>query len=121
QGLRVLVADDNPDVQFAIVLFLERLGCEVSVADDGAQAVRVASEQALDVILMDLQMPRLDGLEATRKLRASGLRTPILAVTADAMDEHRAECLAAGCNDHIAKPFDLELLEAKLLALRQPG
>jgi two-component system, sensor histidine kinase len=115
-GLRVLLTEDNDDVRFAVASLLGLFGCEVALAEDGVRAIDLATRERFDVILMDVHMPRLDGLEATRQLRRRGLRTPIIALTADALEVRRRECLAVGCNDHLVKPFDVGLLEKKLLA-----
>ncbi len=108
----MLVAEDSPVNQILLTDFLELRGHEVIVADDGAEAVRLALQQRPDVILMDVQMPQMDGLEATRRIRATadGAHVPIIAVTALAMDGDRDRCLAAGCDDHVSKPIDLPAL-----------
>ena len=79
-------------------------------ANDGEHAVERASQDWFDVVVMDVRMPRLDGLSAIRQLRALGLRSPILALTADAVREHREECLAAGCDAYATKPIDIDAL-----------
>jgi signal transduction histidine kinase/CheY-like chemotaxis protein len=117
-GVRVLLVDDNADIRAALGELLVDAGCLVTVAVDGEQAVNAALAATFDVILMDVAMPRLDGLRATARLRARGYRGAILAITADAMPEHRAAALAAGCNEHIAKPVDFRQL---LALLRQFG
>jgi len=94
-----------------VKLLLEKLGAEVEIAEDGAEAVALVSEQRFDLILMDVLMPRMDGIEATRRLRAAGVETPVVAVTATVTSNDRRRCLQAGCNDFIAKPLD----RAKLL------
>jgi signal transduction histidine kinase len=113
-GLRVLVAEDNADLRRTLGDLLADAGCAVAVAADGEEAVSQALAREFDVILMDVEMPRLDGLRATARLRARGYRGTILAITADAMPEHRAEALAAGCNEHIAKPVQFPDLFARL-------
>jgi two-component system, sensor histidine kinase len=107
---RVLVAEDNPVNAIVAVAMLERSGLEVEVVEDGQQAVHRASEQAFDLILMDCQMPGMDGFEATRLIRAAeraiGSRaTTIVALTANALPSDRQRSLVAGMNDHLAKPF----------------
>lgn len=112
---RVLMAEDNPVNQKLGVLLLERMGCEVTVAGDGRQAVECARAERFDLILMDIQMPEMDGLEATRALRDSGGQSAgvaIIAVTANAMASDRADCMAAGMNDFVAKPFKAADLRA---------
>jgi CheY-like chemotaxis protein len=111
-GLRILVAEDNQDIREATVLLLELYGAKVAEARDGIEAVELASRQPFDVVLMDMRMPRLDGVGATRQLRQLGLSIPVIALTADAVDEHRDECLRAGCNAHLVKPVDSDLLVA---------
>ena len=89
----------------------------VDVAEDGAEAVACAARQAYDMILMDMQMPRLDGLEATKRIRQlpGGASVVILAMTANAFSDDRDRCLAAGMNDFVAKPVDPELLFSTML------
>ena len=104
---RVLIVDDHPINRELARLMLAPLGCDVFEAEDGIEAVQMASTSPYDLILMDVRMPHMDGLAATRAIRAfqtDARLTPILAVTADAMPEDAARCLAAGMNGHIAKP-----------------
>jgi two-component system, sensor histidine kinase and response regulator len=103
---RVLLAEDNLINQEVARELLRSAGCEVDVADNGQRAVEMARTGGYDLILMDVQMPLLDGIEASRQIRAmAGLsRIPIIAMTANAFAEDRAACLAAGMNDHVAKP-----------------
>jgi CheY-like chemotaxis protein len=119
---RVLLAEDGPDNQALISLILRKAGAEVDVASNG----RVAVEKALaaisagspyDAILMDVQMPEMDGYEATRKLRQSGSKAPIVALTARAMAGDREKCIAAGCDDYATKPVDRGSLLATLARL----
>jgi CheY-like chemotaxis protein len=114
---RVLLAEDNPVNQEVATALLQAVGIEVDVAGDGRQAVRMAQARAYDLVLMDIQMPEMDGLQATRALRAqpAGDRLPILAMTANAFGEDRLACLAAGMNAHIAKPVDTQTLYETLL------
>ncbi|WP_396594633.1 response regulator [Brevundimonas sp. R86498] len=105
---RVLIVDDHPANREVARLMLSPLGCQTFEATDGEEAVVMASTAPFDLILMDVRMPGMDGLAATRAIRAlPGLagRTPILAVTADAMPEDAARCLDAGMNGHLAKPI----------------
>ncbi len=106
-GRRVLLAEDNPVNQEVGEELLRSAGLDVEVVDDGASAVARARQVDFDVILMDVQMPILDGLAATREIRAlRGPGVPIIAMTANAYGEDRQACLDAGMNDHIAKPVD---------------
>ncbi len=117
QGARVLLVEDNPLNQEVATEFLQALGLQVELAGDGAAALHQVQCQRYDIVLMDMQMPVMDGLSATREIRKlPGLEAlPILAMTANAMALDRKRCLEAGMNDHIAKPIDPELLRVKLL------
>jgi PAS domain S-box-containing protein len=116
-GARVLVAEDNAVNREVIVAMLEPLGLVVDCAQDGNEALRLARAQAYDLVLMDLQMPGLDGLGATRALRAMAgwADTPIVALTADALSEGKRECLDAGMDDFLSKPVEPTVLYACLL------
>jgi CheY-like chemotaxis protein len=105
----VLVAEDNRINQRLAQRVLEAEGFSVVLAGDGVQALQVLDRQSIDIVLMDCQMPGMDGYEATRRIRAHPLTAvasvPIVALTAHAMDEDREKCLAAGMNEYISKPF----------------
>ncbi len=129
---RVLLVEDGLDNQRLIAYLLRRAGADVTIADDGRAALQIVlptlsacdpnsaadaptragpcAEPGFDVILMDIQMPVMDGAEATRRLRAAGFRGPIIALTAHAGEEDRQRCLAAGCSDHLAKPIEAKTL-----------
>ncbi len=120
-GKRILLVEDNALNQEVAIELLASMGFEVDLAEDGVYAVQKASQQGYDMILMDMQMPRMDGLEATRQIRqlATHANTPIVAMTANAFAEDRAAAVAAGMNDHLAKPVDPNLL-AHVLAVWMP-
>lgn len=111
---RILVVDDSPDNRMLISTYLKKAGAEVYFAADGAEGVNRAFELLPDAVLMDIQMPNLDGHEATKKLRADGYTKPIIALTAHAMREERDRCLASGCTDYLSKPIKKDLLIATL-------
>ena len=103
---KVLVAEDSKSNQILVEKILQLYGLEVVIADNGKEAVEKTLQGSFDLILMDIQMPGLTGIEATKKLREEGITTPIVALTAYAMPEDRANCMAAGCDDYISKPID---------------
>jgi signal transduction histidine kinase/CheY-like chemotaxis protein len=113
----ILVVDDHPANREVVRLMLATLGCRVDQAEDGDEAISMASEGIHDLILMDVRMPRVDGLTATRTIRAlkgPASQVPILALTADAMPQDIERCLAAGMNGHIAKPISFVSLSAAI-------
>ncbi len=107
---QVLVAEDSPTNQMLVKLLLERMGFEVTIVENGCQAVQKALAGNFDLILMDIQMPNMNGLEATRALRQEEFATPIIALTANAMKGDREKCLQAGCDDYLPKPIDVKQL-----------
>ena len=107
EGLRVLYAEDHPGMQRAVGRLLKVCGASVAIAHDGQEATERALSENFDLILMDLRMPRMDGFDAARALRAGGCPVPLVAVTADATPEVRAHAIAAGFDAVLAKPFDI--------------
>ena len=114
-GLRVLLVEDNPVNQKVAVRLLDRLGVEVEVASNGREGVEAVTARDFDIVLMDCQMPVMDGYEATREIRARGYRLPIVALTANAMKGDAERCRAAGMDDFLSKPVRKQDLE-KMLA-----
>jgi CheY-like chemotaxis protein len=106
----VLVAEDNDVNREILVTMLRNAGCQVLQARNGVEAVAMSACEPHDIVLMDVQMPELDGITATRQIRARELsmgqaRKPILALTANALTDDKANCLAAGMDDYLTKPF----------------
>jgi len=116
-GARVLLADDDPVNQLVVQALLERVGLNVDAVGGGAEAIERVAAQPYALVLMDMQMPVVDGLAATRAIRAlpGGARIPIIALTANAFGEDRQRCLAAGMDDHLGKPVEVSRFEACLL------
>ncbi|MBL9120484.1 MAG: response regulator [Phycisphaerae bacterium] len=117
-GLRILLAEDGPDNQRLISFVLRKAGATVDIVGDGQRAVEAvlnarATARPFDLILMDIQMPLMDGFAAARALRTAHVTTPILALTAHAMEGDRIACIEAGCDEYASKPIDrIELIEA---------
>jgi len=125
RSYRILVAEDNPTNQKLVVTLLGQRGHQVVVVSDGRQAVAQAAEQPFDLILMDVQMPGMSGLEATAAIRqrerSTGTRVPIVALTAHALTSDRERCLAAGMDGYVSKPLRAQELFAAVDAVLSPG
>jgi CheY-like chemotaxis protein len=124
-ALRILLAEDNEINREIACALLERLGLQADVAEDGQSALDKVRAGSYDLVLMDVRMPRMDGLESTRRIRSLALaRQPhVVALTANAYEEDRQECLAAGMDDFLAKPYrldDLARLLDKVRRQREP-
>lgn len=109
-GKRVLVVDDSPDNQLLLRMLLTRMGFTVTGAEDGLEALRRAQAEPFDLVLMDVQMPGMDGFECTSELRKAGYRGAIIALTANALKETRDHCFKVGCNEFLTKPLDVDRL-----------
>ncbi|WP_373852886.1 ATP-binding protein [Brevundimonas abyssalis] len=116
QGRSILAVDDHEVNRRILALLLEPHGCRLTLVENGAEAVEAAGVEPFDAILMDMQMPVMDGLEATRRIRAGGpnVATPVIALTANAMDVHKAAWDAAGVHAFLTKPIDAPLLARTL-------
>jgi len=119
RGMEILVVEDNPMNQLVVRELLDTAGAVVTTAGNGLEALQQAEVRAFNLILMDLQMPELDGIETTRRLRTSGCTVPIVAMTASAMPGDEQRCLAAGMNDYLSKPLDLARMSRVLEELLQ--
>ena len=117
-GLRVLLAEDNPVNALLARALLTRAGCTVDRAGTGEEAVAAALAQPYDLILMDMRMPGMSGLDAARAIRAAGRATPVVALTANAFDDDRRACRESGMDGFLTKPLDPAALEATLARLR---
>ena len=123
-SLRILVAEDNKANQTLMVKILAKLGHRVDVAANGIETLSALSSRPYDLVLMDMQMPEMDGLEATRRIRAlsgAAARVPIIALTANAMEGDRERCIEAGMNDYISKPIDRAKLREQIAYWAAPG
>lgn len=116
-GTKVLLVEDNETNLFAATTMLAQLGCEVTTAKTGLEAIRATSRDTFDIVFMDMQMPEMDGLTATRHIRAApgpNQKAPILALTANAFAEDAKRCVDAGMNEHLTKPIRKQILEAAI-------
>lgn len=115
KGIKLLVAEDAVDNRLLIDHILSRAGAIVSMAENGVDAVEKAENGSFDLVLMDIQMPVMDGLQATKQLRLRGYKKPIIALTAHVMIQDQEECIAAGCDDYLAKPVNRGALAEMIL------
>jgi CheY-like chemotaxis protein len=115
--LRVLVAEDHPVNRTIAKLLLDQLGVDYTLAEDGVEAVEAVAAERFDAVLMDVRMPRMDGLEASRRIRAMGVKTPIIAVTADALGSGDPEFFRAGVDAVLPKPITLDSLAEAIAAV----
>lgn len=116
-GKKILVVEDNKDNHFIVNAFLKRHGIHVDFANNGLEGVQKSMAGGYDAVLMDMQMPVMDGYKATETLRQKGFRKPIIALTAHAMREEKSRCLQAGCDGYLMKPFDSKALIQTLVEL----
>jgi CheY-like chemotaxis protein len=117
KGLKILVAEDNKVNQIVTVRMLQKMGYQVDLACDGTSAISRVEANSYDIVLMDVHMPGVDGLEAARRIRrmpTAQSSVPIVALTASATDEDRSQCLAAGMNDYLSKPIEIQALRRAL-------
>jgi CheY-like chemotaxis protein len=120
RGRRILVADDNAINRKLVKKMLDGMGYVPTLVTNGAECVEAIKADEFDAILMDIQMPEMDGLAATRAIRELGNEIPIIALTADAMPDDRARCLAAGMNDYLQKPVRPDALQTALTRTAAP-
>jgi PAS domain S-box-containing protein len=113
-GIRILLVEDAAINQILITKFLTAAGAKVDLAENGRLGVQKALAGNYGIVLMDIQMPEMDGYQATSTLRASGFKTPIIALTAHALKEDRDRCLGVGCSDHLTKPIDRKKLISQI-------
>jgi osomolarity two-component system sensor histidine kinase NIK1 len=127
ERLNILLVEDNLLNQRIVTFSLKRYNHEVVIANNGVEAIERFREQKFDVILMDIMMPVMDGLEATIKIREEEIakctekRTPIIALTANTMDNDRDKCITYGMDEFMAKPFDIEKLKTIFIELEIAG
>ena len=103
----ILLAEDTPDNQRLIRMYIKRTGAKVTIVENGEEALTAIQNDNYDLILMDMQMPVMDGLTAVKKLRRDGLSIPIVMLTANALQSDKDKCMAAGADDYLVKPIDL--------------
>ena len=113
---KILLVEDNPQNRYLVTFLLEKNGYEVVVAEDGEEAISGVAEHVPDLILMDVQLPKLDGYEATRRIKADSRYAdiPLVALTAHSMKGDRGNAMAAGCDYYVTKPVDADLLIGRI-------
>ena len=114
--MKILYVEDNPDNIYMLTRRLKKKGFDIILAEDGKQGVEMALSESPDLILMDLNLPIMDGWEATKNIKADekGKDIPIIALSAHAMEEHKKSAIDAGCDDYDTKPVDLKRLLSKI-------
>jgi signal transduction histidine kinase len=118
---KILLAEDNPVNQQLMQVLLKKMGYTVTLVDNGKLAVEALENGSFDIVLMDIQMPEMNGLEATRSIRQKGYKIPVVAITANALKGDREQCLEAGCDDYLPKPVDKYDLEEMIHKYIQPA
>jgi CheY-like chemotaxis protein len=113
---KILLVEDQEDISIPLSIRLKRRGYEIVTAENGEEALAKTNSEKPDLILMDLNLPVMDGWEATKRLKANSKtqHIPVIALSADAMSEDRAKAMAAGCDEHEIKPVELSRLLAKI-------
>lgn len=102
---RILLVEDNPTTQKLLAIILEKMGLETKIVDNGSDAIEFTRRHAVSMVLMDCQLPEMDGFSTTKRLRKVGVEVPIIALTAYFQDDIREQCLLSGMNDVLNKPF----------------
>ena len=122
-GETILIVEDNPTNRKLIEVVLRRTGCRLLSAENGEQGIEVALREKPDLILMDIQMPTMNGIDATRALRANPVtaNTPIVALTASELVEERERAYEAGCNGYITKPIDTRAFPEQVQGYLKPN
>ncbi|MCK4630664.1 MAG: response regulator, partial [Bacteroidales bacterium] len=111
EGLNILVAEDNIINQKVVKVLFKNLGYEIDVVSNGEEAIKTISKKKYDIVFMDIMMPEIDGLEATREIRAMGYKIPIIALTADLGDKTKKSAYDAGINEFVGKPIKSDELK----------
>ena len=111
---KILVAEDNPVNQMLIIELIKERGIDVNIVENGIEALEELNKNEYDLVLMDVNMPKMDGIEATKKLRENGFKAPIVALTANVMTEEKSAYMKAGMNDHLSKPIETKALDRVL-------